>query len=92
MSCRLNKASIGHIAIALMLIVGLAACGGDKKRERTLLKGDRLSVLAFDKELEADPTLTDIQILLPKPYVNLNWAQAGGGLRNSMHHLGYRVR
>ena len=87
MSCRWNKTSVGRIAVALTLVIGLSACGGGKKRQDTPLEGDRLSVLALDQVLEADPTLTSIHIALPKPYVNLNWAQAGGGLTNSMHHL-----
>ena len=80
MSGRLNQTSLGRIAVALMLVIGLSACGGGKKRQGTALEGDRLSVLALDQVLEADPTLTNIQISLPMPYVNRNWAQAGGGL------------
>jgi outer membrane protein assembly factor BamB len=87
MSFRLNRNSLARIAITLGLVLGLVACGGGKRGKNTPLEGDRLSVLALDKALEADPTLSNIQISLPKPYVNFNWAQAGGGLKNSMHHL-----
>ena len=87
MSCNLNRILVPRMAVVFLLAVGLAACSGSKKQRSNPVEGDRLSVLALDQALEADPTLSNIQISLPKPYVNLNWAQAGGGLKNSMHHL-----
>ncbi|MGD8325378.1 MAG: PQQ-binding-like beta-propeller repeat protein [Sphingomonadales bacterium] len=66
----------------------LAACsGGDDKTPETPLSGERISVLSFKKNLEADPTLADDPVILPQPYKNLNWTQSGGSASNAMHHL-----
>lgn len=77
----------GKALLITGLALAIAACGGDKKKKGTPLKGERLSVLALDRALEADPNLTNVKISLPKPYVNANWKQAGGGRTNAMHHL-----
>ncbi|MFZ5609209.1 MAG: PQQ-binding-like beta-propeller repeat protein [Pseudomonadota bacterium] len=75
--------------VGLGLLVVLAACSGKDgdKAPETPLSGKRISVLTFEHHLEADPTLADQRIILPPPYKNLNWTQAGGSPSKAMHHL-----
>ncbi len=51
------------------------------------LPGDRLSVLALDQQLEPDPRIADLQVRLPRPWVNTEWPQSGGEPNHVMHHL-----
>lgn len=51
------------------------------------LKGERLPVLTFEQTLEVDPTLHDVPVLIPPPYANSDWPQAGGSPAKAMHHL-----
>ncbi len=51
------------------------------------LPGKRISVLALDAALEADPSVADIEVRLPEPYVNETWTQAGGTPNHAMYHL-----
>ncbi len=51
------------------------------------LPGQRLSVLALQSTVEPDPRIADLDVRLPKPYVNESWPQAGGYPDHAMHHL-----
>lgn len=49
--------------------------------------GERISVLAFDSQLDPDPQLAETPVRLPKPWTNPDWPQAGGYPSHAMHHL-----
>lgn len=51
------------------------------------LPGERISVLSLEQRLEADPRIAGLQVILPAPYVNTDWAQPGGFADNVLHHL-----
>ena len=51
------------------------------------LEGERISVMTFDRSLEADPRLADLEVRLPSPYVNDAWSQSGGTASHAMYHL-----
>jgi len=51
------------------------------------LPGKRISVMALDSRIEADPRLADLAIRLPRPFDNPDWTQAGGVPDHAMHHL-----
>jgi len=51
------------------------------------LPGQRLSVLALESTIEPDPRIANLDVRLPKPYVNESWPQAGGYPDHAMHHL-----
>lgn len=70
-------------AIALLL----SSCGGGGAGNRDTIEGDRYSVLTFEQQLKVDPQVTNVQIVLPKPHLNENWAQAGGNMQHIFHHL-----
>ncbi len=51
------------------------------------LPGQRLSVLALEGTVEPDPRIADLDVRLPRPYVNESWPQSGGYPDHAMHHL-----
>ncbi len=51
------------------------------------LPGTRVSVLQLNQSLVADPALADVKVLLPQPFDNPDWPQAGGYPSHAMHHL-----
>jgi outer membrane protein assembly factor BamB len=56
-------------------------------RHRTKIQGERVPVIASEDQLQADPTLADVPIQLPPPYLNPDWPQPGGYSDNVLHHL-----
>lgn len=79
--------------ILLPAMLSLGACdsirdmiaANDKAKNR--IPGERISVLAYDSQLDPDPALADIPVLLPRPWANADWPQAGGYPSHAMHHL-----
>lgn len=51
------------------------------------LPGQRISVLALEGAIEPDPRIADLDVRLPRPYVNESWPQSGGYPDHAMHHL-----
>ncbi|MFT5181082.1 MAG: outer membrane protein assembly factor BamB [Alphaproteobacteria bacterium] len=51
------------------------------------LQGSRISVLLANDAVRADPGLSDLAILLPRPLANESWPQQGGFPNHAMHHL-----
>lgn len=48
---------------------------------------ERIPVLTFEQQLEADPALANVRVVLPRPYRNLSWPQSGGVPTHAVHHL-----
>lgn len=79
--------------IALVLLgSALAGCsgglfgGGDKKTTPTL--GERIPVLSrIESGAKVDPSLAGVDVVLPAPRVNADWAQVGGSASKSYGHL-----
>ena len=82
-------------AVRLLAVAGaafaLAACSQARdffaNAQETILPGERFSVLTLQNSIEADPGLAEIVIQLPRPYVNVDWPQAGGHASHAMHHI-----
>ena len=51
------------------------------------LLGKRISILSLEKSLKPDPKLSVLNVSIPRPLKNQNWAQAGGVPNHVMHHL-----
>ena len=51
------------------------------------LPGERLPVLSLDQTIRPDPRIADLRVVLPAPFENRNWPQAGGLPNHAMHHL-----
>ncbi len=48
---------------------------------------DRISILALEQELTADPRYAGATIEIPPSYVNSSWTQPGGEADHTLHHL-----
>ncbi len=48
---------------------------------------ERISVLTFEQQLEVDPAIADVRVILPRPYRNRDWPQDGGTASNAVQHL-----
>ncbi|HEX2529482.1 MAG TPA: PQQ-binding-like beta-propeller repeat protein [Geminicoccus sp.] len=76
-----------------LLGVSLAAtslfpgCSWFGEEEKPRLPGDRKPVLLLDEGVKADPGLASMQITLPPPVRNSDWAQAGGNPTHANYHL-----
>ena len=73
---------------ALALLAGLALLPGCSlfKAPKEPLPGERMSVLSFDQKLEPEVE-TGGEVVLPRPYANPEWPQAGGYPAHAMYHL-----
>jgi outer membrane protein assembly factor BamB len=76
--------------LPLSLLLAVSACGISDwfgETEGPPLPGERIAILAYERGLRADPTLADVVVRLPEPYVNTDWAQPGGSAAHAMYHL-----
>lgn len=73
--------------------VGGVFGGGDdeKKKDDAPAEDERISILAFEETLEADPRYAGAQINLPPSYKNTSWTQPGGEADHTLHHLSSEV-
>ena len=76
---------------ALTALLPLGACDTAKSlwpaSNEAHIAGDRIPVMASSGTLEADPRIADLDVVLPKPYVNDSWPQPGGFPDNALYHL-----
>ena len=61
---------------ALFIMVGCSGWYGAPP-DKPLL-GKRISILSLEKSLKPDPKLSVLNVSIPRPLKNQNWAQAGG--------------
>jgi outer membrane protein assembly factor BamB len=76
--------------LLLLVVLLLAACSGNSwfgGKDKAPLPGKRVPVMLLERQLAADPRLSDLPIRLPPPVVNPDWPQAGGVASHAMHHL-----
>jgi outer membrane protein assembly factor BamB len=78
-----------RVILSLAAIALLGGCGifGGKDKPKTPTIGQRIPVLSTATTIEVDPALADVQIVLPAPQVNADWAQRGGNAAKSMGHV-----
>ena len=86
-------------AVTLAILLGLtsltAGCtmidtvGGwlDSGPKKSKLRGERISVMTADETLHLDDSLKNVDVVLPPPYKNAEWPEAGGYASNAMYHL-----
>lgn len=86
MSNRIRLRAVAAIS-ALSVGLTLGGCGWLGEEEAPPLPGERLSVMLLESDLEPDQRLADLEVRLPKPYLNSDWPQAGGYSDHAMHHL-----
>ncbi|MDJ0949667.1 MAG: PQQ-binding-like beta-propeller repeat protein [Alphaproteobacteria bacterium] len=84
--------TLARLCLVVGLALGIAGCGNElakdmfgKDKER--LPGERISVMLSNPDLDPDPLISDLQVVLPPPSVNADWPQPGGNASHSMQHL-----
>ncbi|MCK0069910.1 PQQ-like beta-propeller repeat protein [Kordiimonas laminariae] len=66
----------------------IAACSSSKKQQKYDDEGrERISILTGSQGIAVDSTISTLPIVLPRPYRNQNWAQAGGNAQHITQHL-----
>lgn len=80
-----------HLLPVLLLSIGVTACGNSSlfgKSEDPPLKGERISVLDFEKDLRPEDDVSDISAFSAGDvWQNDSWPQAGGNPDHSMSNL-----
>ncbi|MEO3429625.1 PQQ-binding-like beta-propeller repeat protein [Pelagibius sp. CAU 1746] len=79
-----------RLLLPLSLPLVVSACGISDwfgETEAPPLPGQRIAILAYERGLRADPTIADVPVRLPEPYINTDWAQPGGSAAHAMYHL-----
>ena len=61
--------------------------GGDKAKKRTPTIGQRVAVLKSESGVEVEPSLADVQVILPPAVTNTEWAQSGGNASRTLEHV-----
>lgn len=83
-----RSASWRSVMILLVACVALAGCGVFKKSaKRTPTIGERIPILSFETQAEAEAELKDTAVVLPPPETNAEWAQPGGSASKIGGHL-----
>ncbi len=76
------------LAPAMIAILALGGCGIFKaSKPKTAVLGERIPILTSENDATVEPSIADVQVLLPQPVVNEDWAQPGGNAAKSMGHL-----
>jgi len=83
-----RRSCVVLIAVALAAM-SVSGCSLFQKTKRigSTVPGKRISVMAYERTLEADPALANVEIRLPAPYANPTWPQPGGYPSHAMYHL-----
>lgn len=90
-----------HLTLALLLAFVSACSSGpigavtgffgdgddDEEDENAPEDDDRISILALDEQLKADPRYAGAPISIPPSYVNASWPQPGGEADHTLHHI-----
>lgn len=75
------------MAAMVALLAGCGVVGGKKGGPKTPVVGNRVSILSNEQGVEVEPSLADVTVTLPAPYVNDAWAQPGGDPSKAMGHV-----
>lgn len=78
-----------RLVAAVAAVALLSGCGIFKGKggPKTPVVGERISILTSESGVEVDPSLADVEVVLPNPEVNSDWSQPGGNAAKSMGHL-----
>ncbi|HEX8554345.1 MAG TPA: pyrrolo-quinoline quinone, partial [Sphingomonas sp.] len=80
--------SVFRAGVALAALASLGACGIFKSKGNTTpTVGNRVSILAGENDIVIDKSIADVQVVVPAPEVNTNWAQPGGSASKAIGQL-----
>jgi outer membrane protein assembly factor BamB len=61
--------------------------GDSGKKNNTPTVGNRVDILGTERDMEIDPALANVAVILPAPVTNVAWAQPGGNASKSPGHV-----
>ena len=61
--------------------------GDAGKKNNTPTVGNRVDILGTERDMDVDPALANVAVILPLPAVNDAWAQPGGNASKSPGHV-----
>lgn len=68
-------------------VTGIFSGDDDEEEEDAPPEDERISILALEEELTADPRFAGMTLDLPPSYANASWPQPGGEADHTLHHL-----
>jgi outer membrane protein assembly factor BamB len=75
-------------AVALTLVMAVGGCNILKNaKPKSALLGQRVAILTSENDVDVEPALADVQVVLPEAVANDAWGQSGGSASKSMGHL-----
>jgi outer membrane protein assembly factor BamB len=84
----------GHRPLRLFVILLLVLLSGCEwiqnmlpSKKKPPLPGVRIAVMINERDLDPDPRVADLRVMLPRPYVNPAWPESGGVPTHAMYHL-----
>lgn len=83
-----SLAAVALPAMTLGLALALSGCGGKGKVKATPTVGERVPVLSrIEAGTKVDPSLAAMDVVVPAPVINTDWAQGGGTASKASGHL-----
>lgn len=89
MSVRRNRVATALVlGLASVALVALPGCGAFKsKGKKPATAGERISVLDFERQVEAEADLAGVDVVLPPAQVNAEWTQPAGNASGNLGHV-----
>jgi outer membrane protein assembly factor BamB len=89
MTARRNRIGTAiTFGLASLALVGLSGCGVFQPRgKKPATVGERISVLDFERQVEAEADLAGVDVVLPPAQVNAEWTQPAGNAAGNLGHV-----
>lgn len=76
------------LAPALFAVMATGGCKTLRgKKPKTAVLGERIPILTSENDAAVEPSIADVQVVLPAAIANDSWTQPGGNAAKSMGHL-----
>jgi outer membrane protein assembly factor BamB len=79
-----TAAILGLVSVALLALPGCGAFKSKGKKPATM--GERISVLDYERQVEAEAELRGVDVILPAAQVNAEWVQPAGNAAGNLGH------
>jgi outer membrane protein assembly factor BamB len=73
--------------VVAVTAVALSGCASLKSKKKTPVLGQRIAILAGERDVLADKTIAGVDVLVPPATTNDSWAQPGGSAAKSLGQL-----
>lgn len=81
---------IGKLSLVLGATALLNACSYFESDKKTIIEGDRISILQLQKQLVPEDIAGSENMYLPPAWQNEFWPQSGGYPNHAMHNLSFK--